>query len=222
MFLCHRQDGSHLDEDRKFPEWSLEIIDDASSRILIAGEIVYPFSFRQVDTVADVVPLLVGLRVAIDRSHQHERTVQELIAGSRSVGIFVRIIQEHGAYHRFTVNRFAGDAIGVWHEGRFHLQVHAVDGSCRFAQDMRILRIGSPAVHVQLHRRKGLPLEIADVDRYILSTEDTVHIRGDVRLSGKAGTDVGRDVETDVFPFASGLVARPYARIALGTCPSVQ
>ena len=56
----------------------------------------------------------------------------------------------------------------------------------------------------------------------ILSTKDSVHIRADIRLTGQTGTYISRDMKTDIFPFASGLVARPDAGIALCACPSVQ
>ncbi len=87
---------------------------------------------------------------------------------------------------------------------------------------MRIFLVRSPAVHIQLHRRPGFPLEVAGIHRQVLAAEDTVHVGRDVRLSGKPRTDISRDVETDVFPLAARLVARPDAGITLRSRPSVE
>ena len=87
---------------------------------------------------------------------------------------------------------------------------------------MGIFFIGSPSVHVEFHGGEGFPLEIADVDRGIFPAEDAVHVRTDVRLAGEAGADVGRNMETDVFPRSARLVARPDAGITLGPGPAVQ
>ena len=87
---------------------------------------------------------------------------------------------------------------------------------------MGVLLIGAPAIHIQLHGGKCLPLEITNIDCFILATEDAVHIRTDVGLTGKAGTDISRYVETDIFPYAACLVARPDAGVTLRTCPTVE
>ena len=87
---------------------------------------------------------------------------------------------------------------------------------------MRIFLIRSPAVHIQFHRRPGLPLEVAGVHCQVLASEDTVHVGRDVRLSGKSGTDISRDVETDVFPLSARLVTRPDTGITLCTGPTVE
>ena len=87
---------------------------------------------------------------------------------------------------------------------------------------MGVLFVGAPAIHIQLHGGKCFPLEITYIDCRILSTKDSVHIRADIRLAGQTGTYISRDVKTDIFPFASGLVARPDAGITLCACPAVQ
>ena len=87
---------------------------------------------------------------------------------------------------------------------------------------MGVLFVGSPAIHIQLHRSKCFPLEITYIDYFVFSTEDTVHIRTNVRLAGQTGTDIGRDVETDIFPDTACLVARPDSGIALRACPAIQ
>ena len=87
---------------------------------------------------------------------------------------------------------------------------------------MGVLLIGAPAIHIQLHGGKCLPLEITNIDCFILAAEDAVHIRTDVGLSGKAGTDISRYVETDIFPYAACLVARPDSGITLRACPAVK
>ena len=87
---------------------------------------------------------------------------------------------------------------------------------------MRIFLIRSPAVHVQLHRRPGLPLEVAGIHHEVLATENTVHVGCDVRLSGKPGADISRDVETDIFPLSACLVARPDSGITLRAGPTVE
>ena len=63
---------------------------------------------------------------------------------------------------------------------------------------MGILLIGSPAVHVQFHGGERFPLEIADVHQRVLSAENAVHVRTDIGLPGKAGADVGGNMETDI------------------------
>ena len=87
---------------------------------------------------------------------------------------------------------------------------------------MGVLFVGSPAIHIQLHGSKCFPLEITYIDYFVFSTEDTVHIRTNVRLAGQTGTDIGRDVKTDIFPDTARLVARPDSGIALRACPAIQ
>ena len=87
---------------------------------------------------------------------------------------------------------------------------------------MRILRVGSPTVHVELHRCECLPLELAHIHRYVLASENSVHIARDVGLTRKSRTNECRYVEAYVLPIASCLVAAPYCSISLCSCPSVE
>ena len=137
----HRDDCTGFHEYRKFPKRRSEVVDHTTARVFLAGEIVEPFAFRQVDTVTDVVPLVIHLRLLIDRSDEEVRTVHKLILRSLTMRVRVWIFEEHGTDHRFSVYRFTGDAIGIRHQTGFHLQIPAVDGSGRFAQSMRIFFI---------------------------------------------------------------------------------
>jgi len=87
---------------------------------------------------------------------------------------------------------------------------------------MGVLLIGAPAVHIQLHRTKCFPLKITYIDCFILATEDSVHVRTNIRLTGKAGAYISRDMETNIFPHTACLVARPNSGITLCACPTVQ
>ena len=81
--------------------------------------------------------------------------------------------------------------------------------------------MGAPTVHVELHRRESLPLEVTNINLHVASTKDAVHIACDIRLTGKARTNVGGNVETDVLPLTTRLIARPDACITLRSCPPV-
>ncbi len=133
-----------------------------------------------------------------------------------------RIVEEHGSHEGLAVNGLVGYGICVRQQHRLQLEVVAVDGCSRLAQGLRILGVIPPAIHVELHGREGLPLEIADVDLQVLATEDTVHVRGDVSHARESRANIGGDVETNVLPLATGLVATPYACIALCAGPSVE
>ena len=138
------------------------------------------------------------------------------------MGVVVGIVEEHGTYHRLAVYCLVGYGIGVRHEHRLKLQIRAVDACSRLAEYVRILGIGSPTVHVELHRCEGLPLELAHIHRNVLASEYSVHVARDVWLTRQARTYECRDVEAYVFPVASGLVAAPYGGITLRSCPSVE
>ena len=98
----------------------------------------------------------------------------------------------------------------------------SVDGGIGFTEGMWIFFIGSPAIHIEFHGGKSFPLEVTGIHAGILSSEDPIHIGSDIGLSGKSGSDIGRDVETDIFPLSTCLVTRPDACIPLGTRPTVQ
>ena len=138
------------------------------------------------------------------------------------MGVVVGIVEEHGTYHRLAVDGLVGYGIGVWHEHRLKLQIRAVDACSRLAEYVRILGIGSPTVHVELHRCEGLPLELAHIHRNVLASEYSVHVARDVWLTRQTRTNECRYVETYVFPVASGLVAAPYGGVTLCSCPSVE
>ena len=138
------------------------------------------------------------------------------------MGVVVGVVEEHGAYHRLAVNGLVGYGVGIRHEHRLKLQIRTVDACSRLTEYVRILRIGSPTVHVELHRRECLPLELAHINWYVLASEYSVHVARDVGLSRQSRTNECRNVETYVLPVATGLVAAPYCSIALCSCPSVE
>ena len=172
--------------------------------------------------MAHVVALLVGAGLLVDRRNEETRAVEELVARLRAERVGVGIVEEHGAYHRLAVHGLAGDAVSVGHQFRLHLQIPAVDARGRFAEHFGIFGVAAPAVHVEFHGRERLPLELAHVDRHVLATEDAVDIRRDVGLARKAGADKRGNVEADIFPVATCLVAAPNACIALRAGPAVE
>ena len=218
----HRDDGCRLDKYRQFPQGCVVVVDDAVAGVEVAGEVVHPFAFGQVDAVADVIAFLVHVRVLIYGGNEEILPVHELVAGGSAQGVFVGVFQEHGTNHGQPVCCLMGNGIGVGHEFGFHLEVPAVDGSGGFAKGLRVFGVQSPAVHVEFHGGKSLPLEFPDIDGDVFPAEDAVHVGSDVGLPGKPGANKGRDVEADVFPVPSGLVAAPDAGIALRACPAVQ
>ena len=188
----------------------------------MSAEVIHPFALRQVDAVADIVALLIHLGLLVDRSHEEGWTAHKLILCSLAQGIRVGTVEEHRSYQRFAGHGLVGSGVDVRHQLRLEFQIPAVHGSCRFTQDMRILGISAPAIHVQSHCGEGLPFKLAHVHYRILSAEDTIVIGCDVGDSRKSGTDEGRDVEADVLPVATGLVARPDGCVALCAGPAIQ
>ena len=87
---------------------------------------------------------------------------------------------------------------------------------------MGILFVRTPPVHVELHRREGLPLEVSRIDRKVAASEDAIHVGSDVGLAGKTRTDICRDVETYVLPLAARLVSGPHTGITLRAGPPVE
>ncbi len=222
MGFGHGHNGAGLDEQGQFPQRSVELVKDAVAVINVAGEIVYPLAFGEVDAVADVIALLVGCRLLVNRGDEEARTIEELIFRFLAQRVVVGVVEEHGANQGFAVDGLVGDGVGVGHQFAFEFQVPAVDGRGRFAQGLRIFLVGAPAVHVELHGGEGLPFEVTHVDRYVASAENAVHVRRDVGHTGESGADVGGDVEAYVFPIAAGLVTTPYTGVALCAGPAVK
>ncbi len=220
--IGHRDDRAVTHEQRQFPQRCVERVDYAVARVFVAREVVDPFAVGEIYAVAYVVALLVGRRIAIYGSREEPRAVHVLIARGRPQRVGIGRDEHHGADHRHAVHRFASYGVCVGHELRFEFQIPAVDRGRRLAQRVGIFLVRTPAVHVELHRREGFPLEIARVDYGLLAAEDAVHVGRYVGLARESRTDVGRDVETDVFPLATRLVARPDACVTLCARPAVE
>ena len=80
----HGDDGISLDKHGELPQGGIVAVDDASAFIHIAVEIVHPFAFGQVDVMAHVVTLLVGLGVLIDGCHEEIGAKHKLVLSGRS------------------------------------------------------------------------------------------------------------------------------------------
>ena len=99
----HRDDRTGFHEYRQFPKRRGEVVDNAAACILFTCEIVEPFAFRQIDSVADVVTFLVCLCFLVDRGNEEIRAIHKLVLRSLTVCIRIRIFEEHGADHRLAV-----------------------------------------------------------------------------------------------------------------------
>ena len=119
--LRHGDDGAGLDEDGEFPERGVELVEDASALVCLSVEVVNPLAFGQVDAVADVVALLVGFGLLVDGRDEEARSVEELILRGFAKGIAVGVVEEEGADHRFPVDGFVGDGVGVGKKLAFEL-----------------------------------------------------------------------------------------------------
>ena len=93
----HRDDRAVFHEYGKFPDRSVEVVENAVALVLLTGEIINPGSFGQVDTVTDFIAFLVGLGILVNRSHEEVRTVHKLVLRGRTVSIRVGVVKEHGA-----------------------------------------------------------------------------------------------------------------------------
>ena len=182
----HRNDGVCLDQHGKFPEGGIEMVDDASTFVAIAGEVVDPCALWQVNAVAAVVAFRIGSRVLVDGRHQEGITVHILILCTFAERVVILLLHEHRANHRATVDRHGRCRVGIGHEFALQLEIPAVECRALAPECLRIFGIGAPSVHVEFHGREGLPLEFAHIDGNVLTAEDTIDVGSDVRLSGKA------------------------------------
>ena len=218
----HRNDGTEFHEDGQLPQRRGIVVDNLAALVDIAVPVVHPFAFGQVDAVAHIVALLVHLGLLINRGHEEMGAKEVLVLGLRAQGIFIGIVEEHSANHRFAIHGTACDSIGVGHQFALEFEIPAVDASGRFAQRFGVFGIAAPAVHIEFHRREGFPLKFAHVDGHVLTAEDTIDITRDIGLAAQSRADEGRDMEANVLPVAACLVARPDTGIALRTGPAVQ
>ncbi len=220
-FVCG-YDGTQAYQHGQFPQGCGEVVDDASALINLSCEVVHPLTLGQIDAVAHIVAVFLRARFLIYRCHQNAGTEQELVIGTLAACVVVLLVQHHSTHHGLAIHSLAGYAVGIRQQPALELQVVAVDACGRFAQRLRVLGVAAPAVHVELHGCECLPLEIAHVDRHVLSAEDTVHIAGDIGLARQSAADIGGDVETYVLPLAAGLVTCPDGGVALCASPTVQ
>ena len=128
VWSCHWNDGTCLYEYRELPQWSLEVVDDATALVSLACEPVVPCALGQVDVVTYVVAVLLHCCVLVDRSNKEIWTVHVLVACCcTQCKVVCLVLEEHCAYHWLAVNSLACDAVCVWHELRLHLHVCTVD-----------------------------------------------------------------------------------------------
>ena len=236
--LVHRDDGIGLYEQRELPQRGVEVVEDLAAAVLVAGEVVDPdvvLVAGQVDTVADVVAVadaavgLVSVGVLIHGRNQEGVTKGVLVLGLGALSVLGLVVQQDGANHRqagvvvagIDIRRGGSRGVDVWQKLGLQLEVHTGDAGVRVAVRLRSLDIGSPAVHIEHERSKGLPLVVARGDDR-LAAKDAVHVGAGVRVAGEGLADKRRDVEADVLPVATGLVAGPDAREALGARPTVE
>ena len=198
------------------------MVEDASAGVAVAREVVYPRAFGEVDAVAAVVTLLVGRGVLVDGGHEESIATHELILRALAEGESVGLFHEHGANHGASAHRLVSSGVEIRHQFALEFEVPAVEGHALSAQRFGILRVGTPAVHVERHGSERLPLELTHIDGDVASAEDAVGVGRDVGLSRESGSDEGGDVETDVFPLTARLVAAPDAGVALRAGPAVE
>ena len=220
--ICHRDDGSVSYKHGEFPKRCFHIVQDTVSFVRIACEVVYPRALGQINAVADIVSSLICLSRLKDRRNQKVGTVHILVTGGNAVRIIVRIVEEHSPDKRLAVYRLFGVSISIGQQLRFQLQIHAVDRSGGFAEGMRIFLIRSPSVHIELHGRERFPLEVANIHHRILSAENAIHVRRYIRLTRETRTDIGRNMEADIFPYTSCLISGPDGSITLRSRPAVE
>ena len=220
--ICHGDDGISFHQNGEFPERSIKVVDDASTSIDVASEVIHPISFGKIDAIAAVVSLFVSSRVLIDGSHEEGVTIHKLILCALTQCVGIAFFHEHGANHRLTIHGFSSSSVGIREEFALEFEIPAIERDTLATECVRIFGIATPTIHVQLHGSEGFPLEFAHIHRNVLSSEDSIEVGGDVGLSRKTSTDECWDVETDIFPVTTGLVTTPNACIALSSCPSIE
>ena len=244
VLLIHGDDGARLDEQRKLPQRRFEIVENLSATILLAGEVIDPDGrvllihraifglvvIGQVDAVADVITGIVRIgRVLVHRRDQEVLAEGVLILRVRPARE-LRIVREHHradhgqagiAILRIDVRRRRRTRVDIRHELSLELQIHARNTRVRIAVSHRALAMSAPAVHVEHGGGEGLPLVIASRDDGS-ATKDAVHVGADVGVTRKTLTDVRGEMEANVLPVATCLVAGPDAAIALRSRPAVE
>ena len=229
--LVHGDDGVGLHEDGKLPERGIVVVEHLTAAVLRAGEVVDPdvvLVARQVDAVADVIAVLVRLRVLVDGGNEEGVTVHVLVLHRGAGGVVRVLLEEHRADHRQAGVAVARVDVGcacrggveVRHQLALELEIEAVDGGVGVTVGVRGLDDVAPAVHVEHERRERLPLVVARGDDGVASAVDAVHVGADVGVARKALADVGGNVEADVLPVGAVLVAGPHGRVALGAGPA--
>ena len=220
--VCHGDNGISFHQDGEFPERSIEVVDDASASIDVAREVVHPISLGEVDTVAAVVAFCVCCRVLIDGSHEEGVTIHELILCALTKCVGLAFFHEHGANHGLTIHGFSSSCVGIREEFALEFEIPAIECGTLATKCVRIFGIATPSVHIQFHGSEGFPLKFAHIDGNVLSSKDTIEVGGYVGLSRKTRSNECGDVETDIFPITTCLVATPDPRIALSSCPSIE
>ena len=232
--LVHRDDGVGLYKHRELPQRGVEVIEHLACTILLTGKVIDPDVLlrvaRQVNAIANIAAVVLRIGgVLIDRRHKEILTKRVLVLSLGALGVIGIIGEQNGADDGHTlvavtgidVRSRCGRSVDVGHELRLELEVHAADAGVRVAMGLRSLDIGTPAVHVEHERRKGFPLIVTRCDDGS-TTKDAVHVGSDVGVACKALTDERGNVEADVLPVTTGLIARPNATKALRARPTIE
>ena len=109
--LVHRNDSTTLHQHGQLPQGCREVVDDTTTMIYIAGEVVNPLALGQIDAIANIVTFLVGTSCLIDGSNQDVGTEHILILGALAKSEGILLLEEHGTNHRQTINSLASDSI---------------------------------------------------------------------------------------------------------------
>ena len=232
----HRHDGVGLYKERQLPKRSIVVVEDLAAAVLLTREVVNPDGgilvgavVGKVDTIANVVAVLICLGILIHRCHQEVLTEHVLILRRGACGVLGVVGEQHGADHgqagiavaRVDVGRRGRARVDIGHELRLELEVKARNARVGIAVRHGRLAVGAPAVHVEHRGRERLPLVVARGDDGA-ATKDAVHIGADVGVAREALTDIRGDVEADVLPVAAVLIAGPDAAKALRAGPTVK